>query len=152
MIKGIPDHKNIKLRQGLGGSFTYCTLGEDINESNLLRGKDLPSYEVLSKYVFYTATGQSIDKIKENQDFYVAKVDERTAFFVIYKPDKDFLSSATSALHLDRKRLLQDVMKKKKCDRAIVFASACFFDLTELVKENITFCQLPFAIHKTVGI
>ena len=57
VIKGIPKAKDESLKNGLGGSFTYCTLGDEVSEENLLKGKSLPSYEALSKYVFYTATG-----------------------------------------------------------------------------------------------
>ncbi len=151
IIRGIPTAKDDKLKKGLGGSFTYCTLGDQITEETLLQGKSLPSYEVLSKYVFYTATGQAIHRVKENKDFYVTIVHEDTAFFVIYKPDQEFLRSDASALHLDRKRRVQEIMKQKKCSQAIVFASACFYPPEELSNEKITFAQLPFAIHRIVG-
>ncbi len=152
VIRGIPTAKDDKLKEGLGGSFTYCTLGDKITEETLLQGKSLPSYEVLSKYVFYTATGQAIHRVKENKDFYVTKVREDTAFFVIYKPDQKFLRTDASALHLDRKRRVQEIMKQKKCSQAIVFASACFYPPEELSNEKITFAQLPFAIHRMVGV
>lgn len=148
VIKGLPKSKDKNLQKGLAGSFTYSTLGEEISEHNLLKGKDLPNYDVLSKYIFYTATGHSLSKIKKNKDFYIAKADQNTAFFVIYKSDLNFLKSDDSALHLERKRAVQEVMKKEKCHRAIVFASACFCDPEDLPKEGITFCQIPFEIHR----
>ncbi len=94
VIKGVPNHKEEKLKKGLGGSFTYCTLGKEINEENLIKGKSLPSYKVLSNYVFYMATGQTLDKVNENEYFYIGKSDRDTAFFVIYKPDVKFLGVA----------------------------------------------------------
>ena len=41
VMKGVPKAKDDKLKKGLGGSFTYCTLGEEINTVNLLKGKKL---------------------------------------------------------------------------------------------------------------
>ena len=152
VIKGVPQLQDPKLQTALDGSFTYCTLGDEITEETLLKGNNLPSYEVLVKYVFYTATGQVIDKVKENKDFYVTEIHGDTAFFVIYKPDKEFLRSDASALHLDRKRRVQEIMQQKKCNKAIVFASACFYPPEELSDEKITFTGLPFAIHRIVGV
>ena len=151
VIKGVNTASDKKLKIGLGGSFTYCTLGEEISKENLLRGESLPSYETLSKYVFYTATGKTIEKITENEDYYITKSSDDMAFFVIYKPDKQFLRSNDSALSLDRKKKIQKIMKQKKCSKAIVFASNCFHQDKELSQENITFCKLPFAIHRIVG-
>ena len=151
VIKGVSKAKDENLKNGLGGSFTYCTLGAEINEENLLKGKSLPSYEALSKYVFYTATGKTLGKFTPNDDFYVAKIGEDTAFFVIYKPNIKFLRSNDSALSLDRKESIQKIMKRRKCNKAIVFASVCFYSLKKLSQDHITFCQLPFAIHRIVG-
>lgn len=152
VIKGVPKAKDETLQKGLGGSFTYCTLDEEISEESLLKGKSLPSYETLAKYVFYTATGQTIDKIIKNQNYFIGKVDKDTAFFVIYEPDKKFLQSNDSALHLDRKRKILKVMDQKQCKKAIVFATTHYFDSgSELKSEGITFCGLPFAIHQIVG-
>ena len=152
VIKGVPKSKAEKLRKGLGGSFTYCTLGKAINEENLIKGKSLPTYTVLSNYVYYIATGQTLDKVNENEDFYIGKTDKDTAFFVIYKPSIKFLRSKASALNLDRKEQIQKIMNQKKCKKAVVFASIHYFDSTsELAKEGIIFCQLPFAIYRIAG-
>ena len=151
VIKGVSKAKDENLKNGLGGSFTYCTLGSEISEENLLKGKSLPSYEALSKYVFYTATGKTLRKFTPNDKFYITKLSGDTAFFVIYKPSKKFLASNDSALSLERKEIIQKIMKQKKCSKAIVFASACFYSLKELSQERITFCQLPFAIHRILG-
>ncbi len=151
VIQGVPKAKDENIKKGLGGSFTYCTLGKEISEENLLREKKLPSYEVLAKYVFYTATGKSIEKVEKNEDYFIAKVDDNTAFFVIYKPNKKFLKSNDSALNLLRKEKIEKLMKQKKCSRAIVFAPVCFYPIKELAQYGIRFCQLPFDIHRIVG-
>ena len=153
VIKGVPSAKNENLKKGLGGSFTYCTLGKEINEENLIKGKSLPTYKVLSSYVYYIATGQTLKKVNENKDFYIGKSDKDTAFFVIYKASIKFLRSKESALNLDRKEGIQKIMKAKNCKKAVVFAPDHYFDSAgELAKEGILFCQLPFAIYKIAGV
>ena len=137
----------------MGGSFTYCTLGKEINEENLIKGKSLPTYKVLSNYVYYIATGQTLDKVNENEDFYIGKSDKDTAFFVIYKPNIKFLRSRESALNLDRKETIQKIMNQKKYKKAVVFAPVHYFDSTgELAKERYHFLQLPFAIYRIAGV
>ena len=152
VIKGVPTAKQENLKKGLGGCFTYLTLGRAINEENLIKGKSLPSYKTLSDYVYYTATGQTLSKVRENEDFYIGKSDKDTAFFVIYKPSIKFLRSKESALNLDRKEKIQKVMNHKNCKKAVVFAPIHYFDSAdELAKEGIIFCQLPFAIYRIAG-
>ena len=60
-------------KKGLGGSFAYCTLGEEISKENIIKGKSLPSYDTLARYVYYTATGETLKTLKEDKDFYVGK-------------------------------------------------------------------------------
>ncbi len=152
VIKGAPKAKEEKLKKGLGGSFAYCALGEEINEENLIKGKSLPSYKALSSYVYYVATGQTLDKPLENEDFYIGRSAKGTAFFVIYKPNIKFLRSRESALNLDRKEKIQKVIQQKKCKKAVVFAPVHYFESArELASEGIIFCQLPFAIYRIAG-
>ncbi len=152
VIKGVPKAKPEKLKKGLGGYFTYLTLGTEINEENLIKGKSLPSYKTLSSYVYYIATGQTLSKVPETEDFYIGKSNKNTAFFVIYKPSIKFLRSKESALNLDRKEKIQKIMNQKNCEKAVVFAPIHYFDSAdELAKEGIIFCQLPFAIYRIAG-
>ena len=153
VIKGVPTAKDEKLKKGLGGSFTYCTIGNEINEENMIKGKSLPSYKSLTNYVYYTATGGTLDQVRENVDFYVGKSDKNQAFFVIYKPDLKFLRSQESALNLSRKEQIQKVMKKESVQKAIVFAPVHYFESAdELASDGIIFCQLPFSIYKIAGV
>ena len=152
VIKGIPKAKSENLKEGLGGTFTYCTLGKEMSEENLLKGNPFPSYKALSSYVYYIATGDTLKTVNENKDFYIGKTEKDTAFFVIYKPNIKFLRSKESALNLDRKGEIQKIMRAEKCKKAIVFAPNHYFDSTaELAREGILFCQLPFAIYKIAG-
>ena len=45
---------------GLGGEFSYCTLGESIELDKLLSGEKLPAFDALGAWLFYTATGGTL--------------------------------------------------------------------------------------------
>ena len=152
VIKGVSVAKDEKLKTGLGGSFTYCRLGAQINAENLIKAKNLPDYNTLARYIFHTAVGETLEKLDPDQEFYVGKTKNHTAVFVVYQPDRNFLISEASALTLDRQTHVIKIMKLNRCKKAYVFAMACFTDPEELSKNNILFCQIPFAIHKIVGI
>ena len=152
VIKGVSKAKDEKIKKGLGGSFTYCTVGEEINTENMLRGKALPDYKQLAEYVFYTATGKSLNKLaKVNPAWFIGET-EAYKLHLIYKPDLNFLKSKESALHLD----LAEAVKKSNSDSkkiSLVFASANYISQKELKsKYGIQFCQLPCAIHKIMGV
>ena len=148
VIKGVPGAKDEKLKNGLGGSFSYFELGEPIEMQSILEGKNLPSYIDLARYVFYTATGEEFlqDKVKEAKHFIGETKDYEVYLF--YKPDLDYLKS--TALTLDIAKSLGEIKSKKK----LVFAPAKYLDLndTELLTKHglkdIEYCQLPFEIYK----
>ena len=57
VIKGVPGARDKSLQEGLGGSFTYCTLGAPVELEAMLTGEALPSYSALAAYVLHTASG-----------------------------------------------------------------------------------------------
>ena len=64
VISGVPNARDAALREGLGGSFTYCTLGEPIAIEGMLTGEALPSFASLAAYLLHaylphTASGVS---------------------------------------------------------------------------------------------
>ncbi len=151
VIKGVSSAKEEKLRKGLGGSFTYCTLGKEINTENLLMGKNLPDYKQLAEYVFYTATGESLNKVSKVNPAWFIGESSVYSLHLVYKPDLDFLRSKESALHED---LAETIKKFNKLSKKIslVFAPAKYITQKELLKDyNIQFCQLPYDIHKIMG-
>ena len=152
VIKGVPKAKDEKLKKGLGGSFTYCSLGEEINVENMLRGKDLPDYEQLARYVFYTATGRNLDTLpKANPAWFVGET-ENYKFHLVYKPDLDFLNGKECALHLDLAETIKKINEKSN-KISLVFAPASYITQKNLKKKyGIQFCQLPFHIHKIMGV
>jgi adenine-specific DNA-methyltransferase len=135
---------------GLGGSFTYCELGDPIDIDSLLTGGGgMPSYETLARYVFYTATGRSLEKVAAPKaDGFIGET-EIFRLHLIYKPDKEWLRGNEAAL--DAKRLEAISKGNKGGKRAIVFAVAKFMSQKELTARRIEFCQLPYAVHKILG-
>jgi len=134
---------------GLGGSFTFCTLGEPIQIESLLTGEGLPSYEALARYVFYTATGQSLDsEIKPSEDGFISET-ELFRIHLFYQPDTAWLRSNEAALNAARVAAI--VKGNTSGKRAIVFAVAKFMSQKELTAQRIEFCQLPYAVHRILG-
>ncbi len=148
VIKGVPKAKDENLKNGLVGSFTYCTLGEEINIENMLKGKNLPDYETLARHVAYTATGQAPDKLNpkttRGKDGFFYETKDRL-FYLIYEPNLAFLRSTDSALNSDRaERITKQAKAKKKT--AVVFATHKFMGQKELSAMGIVFCGLPYGI------
>lgn len=134
---------------GLGGSFAYCTLGEPIDIESLLTGKGLPRFEALARYVFYTATGQSLEKVgKPAPDGFIGETD-LFRVHLFYQPEREWLRSNEAALNAERVEAIERGGKGGK--RAIVFAVAKFMSQKELTARRIEFCQLPYAVHRILG-
>lgn len=143
------ERKVEKTAPGLGGSFTYCTLGEPIDIESLLTGKGLPSFEALARYVFYTATGQSLEKVgKPAPDGFIGETD-LFRVHLFYQPEKEWLRSNDAALNAERVAAIEKSNQSGK--RAIVFAVAKFMSQKELTARRIEFCQLPYAVHRILG-
>ncbi len=64
VINGVPEARDQSLREGLGGSFNYCTLGESIDAEGLLTGTNLPAYSTLASYLLHTASGIAAPPIR----------------------------------------------------------------------------------------
>ena len=146
VIKGVPTAKDEHLKNGLGGSFTYCTLGDEISPEKMLTGESLPDYDTLARHLVYTATGHAPDKIRKarSKDGLFHETDDRL-FYLIYQPDLAFLRSADSALNGDRAaRIAKQAKAKKKT--AVVFATHKFMGQKELTEMGIVFCGLPYEV------
>ncbi|MGV3660822.1 MAG: site-specific DNA-methyltransferase [Prosthecobacter sp.] len=135
---------------GLGGSFTYCELGEPIDIGSLLEASaGMPTYEALARYVFYTATGHSLEKVAAAKaDGFIGETDV-FRLHLIYQPDKEWLRSNAAALDIKKLEAIEKGNKGGK--RAIVFAVAKFMSQKELSARRIEFCQLPYAVHRILG-
>ncbi|AIU88967.1 MULTISPECIES: site-specific DNA-methyltransferase [Enterobacterales] len=135
--------------KGINGSFTYCTLGEPIQIESLLTGDGMPSFDALARYVFYTATGQSLETVaKTSADGFIGETD-LFRIHLFYRPDSDWLRSNEAALNADKVEIISKNNSTKK--RTIVFAVAKFMSQKDLTEKRIEFCQLPYAIHRIMG-
>ena len=130
--------------EGLGGGFTYYTLGDPLDLDKMLTGKSLPDYASIGAWLFHTATGEPLDpkSIKEKQWY----LGSSSAFHVwlVYKPDLDFLKSRNAALTLS----LAEKIAKKKGKRNLVFAPSRFVPNKMLFPLRIEYAPLPFALYR----
>lgn len=122
VTKGILNAKDKKLREGLGGTFSYFELGDPIEMESILEGNKFPSYLELARYVFYTATGEefSPEKVDEVRNFIGESKEYEVYLF--YKPDIEYLKS--TALTLERAKNLGSYKEKKR----LVFAPGKYLD------------------------
>ena len=132
---------------GLGGSFTYCTLGEPVELDKLLSGEILPPYDGIGAALFHMATNRALnpETIRE-ADCYLGEADDQH-IWLIYRPDLDWLKSPDAALTLTRARAFASMDMDK---RHLVFAPARYVSQKMLAEENIPveFVPLPFALYR----
>ena len=150
VIKGVPNARDATLREGLGGSFTYCTLGNPIELEGMLNGSTLPLYEDMAAYLLHTATGISAGKddlILDNKEgmFYTRN---GTNYYLLYKPSIEYLRSNDAVLNEEKaERISTNIKQQGK--KAIVFAPGKFMGQRYLTRMGITFCQLPYGMHQS---
>ena len=144
VVKGVPTAKNRALQAGLGGSFSYFQLGAAMRQESLLDGSNLPDYEKLAGYLFFTATGEEHDPAAVRKDDWFIGSSRRYDVFLLYEPDIEKLKDM--ALTLDLARKLPNSERRK-----LVFAPCKYLDREFLQKCRITFQQLPFQIYQAVA-
>lgn len=149
VISGAPKAKDELTKKGLGGSFTFCELGEPLDLNRFFDGKSAPTYEQVARYVIYTATGQSVANIAKEprKDWFVGEAGGYR-IHLIYKPDLAFMRSNDAALSLP---LAKDIAKGANGKPALVYAATKFLAQKQLSDGGITFCQLPYSIHRVLG-
>ena len=155
VIGGVPAARDKALQEGLGGSFTYCELGEPIEAESMLTGEALPSYSALAAYLLHTATGASVGQSElapQDDDGYFHTIDE-TAFYLLYKDNLEWLCSNAGMLTAERaKRIGDAVSASAHAERAIVFAPGKYIGQRELTAQRITFCQIPYEMHRGAAL
>ena len=149
VINGVPDASDASLREGLGGSFTYCTLGKPIEIEAMLTGKELPPYSALATNLLFTAAGVSVeeDTLDQKNDAGLFYSDNKNDYYLIYKSDLEFLRSNEAILNLEQAKRIRD-SSQDNGKKAIVYAAGNYIGQRELTKMGIAFCQLPYAIHE----
>ena len=148
VINGVHGASDESLREGLGGSFTYYTLGPPIEIEGMLTGDGLPSYSALAAYLLHTASGISAGAValdRQGDDGLFYTTDEKD-YYLLYEPDVDWLSSnegiLTTQLGPSESALPAGGRK------AIVFGPGKFIGQRDLTPMGITFCQLPYEMHR----
>ena len=150
IISGVPGSKNAEIGEGLGGSFTYCTLGEPVTAAGMLTGETLPTYSSLAAWLVNTATGRSAGPtdLRALDEHGLIHSDERRNYYLRYRPDIEWLRSNDAVLTETRAEQLGDICRRQNKD-AVVFAAAKYIPQGDLTELRITFCQLPYTIRQS---
>lgn len=133
--------------EGLGGSFTYCTLGDPVALDAVLSGDALPPYAALGAALFHMATNRAFDAGGMLEaDSYLGETESQHVW-LIYRPDLDWLKSPDAALTLSRAKTFAETRPGKK---HLVFAPSRFVSQRMLADNNIPveFVPLPFALYR----
>lgn len=147
LIAGVPAAKDNEYKSGLGGAFTYCTLGDPVELDKVLSGETLPPYAGLGAALFHMATNRALDPAAIREaDFYLG-ANEGQHVWLIYKPDLDWLKTPEAALTLSRAKAFAATAPDK---RHLVFAPARYVSQKMLTEQNIPveFVPLPFALYR----
>lgn len=144
VINGVPNARDKALQAGLGGSFTYCALGEPIDPEGMLTGENLPPWSALAAYLLHTASGLAAAGELTPQDnnglFYET---DAAAYYLLYQPEIEWLRSPAAVLTEEQAQAIQ-----KRGKKAYVFAADKYIGQRVLTDLNITFCQIPYELHR----
>ena len=149
VINGVENAKDKTLKEGLSGSFTYCTLGEPIDIKATLTGESLPSSSVLAAHLLFASAGVSVgdEKLEQKNRDGLFYSDDKNDYYLHYHPDLAFLSSDAAILTQDHAERIRDASRQNG-KKAIVYAAGNYMGQRELTKMGITFCQLPYVLHE----
>ena len=153
VINGVSNARDASLREGLGGSFTYCTLGKPITMQGMLNGQNLPEYSSLASYLLHCATGMSVNPnslatnshTQNNHDTGFFYESDHVRYHLLYKQDIEWLRDDKGALNYDRAKEISKAAKKSGRS-AVVFAPMRYMSQSDLTSMRITFCQLPYEL------
>ena len=144
VINGVPGSKDASLKEGLGGSFTYCTLGVPIDVEGMLTGETLPGYSELAAYLLHTASGLAVNgELQAQSDDGLFHRNGDTDYYLLYRPDIEWLRSNEAILNEELALRIRDAGRK-----AVVFASDKYMGQRFLSDMGITFCQIPYELHR----
>ena len=148
VITGVPNARDDSLREGLGGSFTYCILGKPLEIEGMLTGEALPSYESLAAYLLYTTSGATHDagELGQKNGDGLFHGNDEVDYYLLYKPNLEYLRSQEAMLNLDRAERIRDASYQNG-KKAVVYAAGKYISQRDLTGMRITFCQLPHALQ-----
>ena len=133
--------------EGLGGMFTYCTLGDPVELDKVLSGETLPSYPGIGAALFHMATNRVLDPAAVREDDFYLGATEGQHVWMIYRPDLEWLKSPEAALTLTWAKTFAAIDPDK---RHLVLAPARYVSQKMLAEQNIPveFVPLPFALYR----
>jgi len=73
--------------------------------------------------------------------------DDKHDYYLLYKPDLEFLRSNAAILNLARAERIRDASRENG-KKALVYAAGKYVGQAMLTGMGITFCQLPDALHE----
>lgn len=148
VIKGVPGAKDEALANGLGGSFTYCDLGGVMDLERFFAGDEAaPAWDRVAEYVAYTATGATLKVGEEGPDGYAGEAGG-VRLHLIYRPDQAWMRSNEAMLDLVTAERIKEAAAGQP---VLVFAAGKFMAQKALTSTGLTFCQLPYSIHRILG-
>ncbi len=134
--------------EGLGGEFTYCTLGAPVELDRVLSGETLPAWDALGGVLFHMAASSAFDPAQADEDSGYLGASDAWHVWLIYRPDLDWLKSPEAALTLTR---AQEIAAAKTDGRRhLVFAAARFVSSKMLAEHGlpVEFASLPYALYR----
>ena len=149
VIGGVPKAKDAALRDGLGGSFVYCTLGEPLDAEAMLTGAALPDWPILAAWLLHTASGVSAGPagLEPQNDDGLFHGNGATDYYLLYRPDLEWLHSHDAMFNEERAKRIAAVNRETGRE-AVVFAPGKYIAQRDLTAMGITFCQLPYDMHR----
>jgi adenine-specific DNA-methyltransferase len=147
-ILKVEGEKRISERvDGLGGEFTYCTLGEPLDVEKLLSGESLPAFHALGAWLFHTATGGTLLPAPKNAPPYYLGEAKDAHVWLLYEPQLNFLKSPDAALTLSRAKGFAE-WGRTSGKRHLVFAPAKYLSNKQLLELGVDYAPLPFALYR----
>jgi adenine-specific DNA-methyltransferase len=141
----IGEKKITERTEGLGGGFTYCTLGQPLDLDKLLTGEQSPDYRSLGAWLFHTATGEPLSPANVREEEWYLGESPSYHVWLVYRPDLDWLKSRDAALTLT---LAEKIAATDKEKRHLVFAPARFVASKHLLPLGVEHAPLPFALYR----
>jgi adenine-specific DNA-methyltransferase len=134
---------------GLGGSFTFCTLGAPLDLDQMLNGEGLPSWSEVAAWLFHTATGAtvppgSLSRGDGVNEWFIAESATHNVW-LIYRPSAEFLRSPDAALSLQVAKQMADRQTDKP---HLVFAPFRFVSTAQLRPLGVEYALLPFSLNR----
>lgn len=150
VIKGVSGAKDEALKEGLGGCFTYCELGEPMDmERFFAEDGKAPSWDQVARYVSYTATGETLAPA-EGEDGFAGHAGPYR-LHLLYRDDPKWMRSNDAMLDLTTAERIAAAAKADGSKPALVFAAGKLMGQRALTDLGITFCQLPYSVHRILG-